>query len=187
MITLETPLYRQTFHFITFRGLWEKPCCCDISKLWALGHTIAGGGEFLNQKTQNICILFVQRRPNVFDVDPTLYKCYTYVLCLQGNQIALDHSIASIGGSTADMDGWLKMRVQMMVVSCSMLNTTEHISKGSSLLDSSTGGWQHRGCFFMVPYFLDKRWQLALCNHLPHQMKERVIIFSRGTGTFSSK
>ena len=29
----------------------------------------------------NICISIVQRRPNVFDVGPTLYKCYTNVLC----------------------------------------------------------------------------------------------------------
>ena len=34
------------------------------------------------QQTQNICITFIQRRPNVFDVGPTLYKCYTNVLCL---------------------------------------------------------------------------------------------------------
>ena len=32
-----------------------------------------------SQKTQNICKTFVQRRPNVFDVGPTLYKCYTNV------------------------------------------------------------------------------------------------------------
>ena len=32
--------------------------------------------------TQNICITFIQRRPNVFDVGPTLYKWYTHVLCL---------------------------------------------------------------------------------------------------------
>ena len=32
------------------------------------------------QPTQNICITFVQCRPNVFDVGPTLYKCYTSVL-----------------------------------------------------------------------------------------------------------
>ena len=31
-------------------------------------------------KTQNICIQFVQRRPNVFDVGPTLLKCYTNML-----------------------------------------------------------------------------------------------------------
>ena len=30
----------------------------------------------------DFCITFVQRRPNVFDVGPTLYKCYTNVLCL---------------------------------------------------------------------------------------------------------
>ena len=29
------------------------------------------------QQTQHICIAFVQRRTNVFDVGPTLYKCYT--------------------------------------------------------------------------------------------------------------
>ena len=34
------------------------------------------------QKTQNIRITFVQRRPNVFDVGPRLYKWYTNVLCL---------------------------------------------------------------------------------------------------------
>ena len=33
------------------------------------------------QQTQNICITFVQRLPNV---GPTLYKCYTNVLCLLG-------------------------------------------------------------------------------------------------------
>ena len=31
------------------------------------------------QRTQNICMSFVQRRPNVFDINPTLYKCYTNV------------------------------------------------------------------------------------------------------------
>ena len=31
-----------------------------------------------------ICITFVQRLPNVFDVGPTLYKCYTNVLRLLG-------------------------------------------------------------------------------------------------------
>ena len=36
------------------------------------------------QQAQNICITFVERRPNVFDVGSTLYKCYTNVLCLLG-------------------------------------------------------------------------------------------------------
>ena len=37
-----------------------------------------------SRQTQNFCITFVQRRPNVFNVGPTLYKCYTNVLCLLG-------------------------------------------------------------------------------------------------------
>ena len=37
-----------------------------------------------SKQTQNICITFIQRRPNVFDVGPTLYECYTNVLCLLG-------------------------------------------------------------------------------------------------------
>ena len=32
------------------------------------------------QQTQNICITFIQCRLNLFDVGPTLYKCYTNVL-----------------------------------------------------------------------------------------------------------
>ena len=37
-----------------------------------------------SQQAQHICTTFVQRRPNIFDVGPTLYKCYTNVLCLLG-------------------------------------------------------------------------------------------------------
>ena len=41
------------------------------------------------QQAQNMSITFIQcrtnvERPNVFDVGPTLYKCYTNVLCLLG-------------------------------------------------------------------------------------------------------
>ena len=36
------------------------------------------------QQTQNVCITFVQCRPNVFDAGPTLYKCHTNVLRLLG-------------------------------------------------------------------------------------------------------
>ena len=35
--------------------------------------------ESVTQQKQNICITFIQRRPNVFDVGPTLYKCYTNI------------------------------------------------------------------------------------------------------------
>ena len=40
--------------------------------------------ERTSQQTLHICITFVQRRPNVFDAGPTLYKNYTHVLCLLG-------------------------------------------------------------------------------------------------------
>ena len=35
-----------------------------------------------SQQTQNVFITFVQRRPNVFDVGPTLYKCYKKMFCI---------------------------------------------------------------------------------------------------------
>ena len=35
-------------------------------------------------QAQNMCIAFAQRRPNVFDVGPTLYECYTNVWRLRG-------------------------------------------------------------------------------------------------------
>ena len=36
----------------------------------------------INQQKQTISITFVQHQPNVSDVGPTLYKCYTNFLCL---------------------------------------------------------------------------------------------------------
>ena len=38
----------------------------------------------ISQQRQNICITFVQCWTNVEDVGPTLYKCYTNILCLLG-------------------------------------------------------------------------------------------------------
>ena len=37
-----------------------------------------------SQQTQNICTTFIQGQTNVFDVGPTLCKCYTNDLCLLG-------------------------------------------------------------------------------------------------------
>ena len=42
------------------------------------------------QQTQNICITFVQRRLNVFDVSPTLHKCHTNLLYLLGYQVSVE-------------------------------------------------------------------------------------------------
>ena len=41
---------------------------------------------------QNVCITFVQCWTNVEDVGPTLYKCYTNVLCLLGSWQKTPHS-----------------------------------------------------------------------------------------------
>ena len=45
------------------------------------------------QQTENICITFIQCWTNVEDVGPTLYKCYTSVLCLLG---ICAHEIVSV-------------------------------------------------------------------------------------------
>ena len=44
-----------------------------------------------SQQTQYICITVVQRRPNIFDVGPILYKCYTNVLRLLGSSFIHEH------------------------------------------------------------------------------------------------
>ena len=41
-----------------------------------------------SEKTQNICKTCVQRRPKVFDVGPTLYKCHTNVFAFTGLRAA---------------------------------------------------------------------------------------------------
>ena len=40
--------------------------------------------RYFSVNTKHLYIPFIQRRPNVLDVSPTLYKCYTDVLCLLG-------------------------------------------------------------------------------------------------------
>ena len=40
--------------------------------------------EKIAQQVQNICIQFIQCWTNVGDVGPTLFKCYTNLLCLLG-------------------------------------------------------------------------------------------------------
>ena len=54
---------------------------------WNKRYCYPGASILWSQQTQNICITFVQCRPNVSDVGPTLYKCYTNVLCLLGYYI----------------------------------------------------------------------------------------------------
>ena len=49
------------------------------------------------QQTQNIFLTFIQRRPNVFDVGPTLYKCYKmFCVCLLGGGGAVHRALVTI-------------------------------------------------------------------------------------------
>ena len=54
---------------------------------------------YISQQIQNICIPFKQRRTNVFDVGPTLYKCYTDVLCW------LEYTISHTGNRKCSKSG----------------------------------------------------------------------------------
>ena len=71
---------------IYLRILWMEWChaCAGAAGIdWGIKVTTKMEG--LPQQTQNICITIVQCWTNVGDAGPTLYKCYTNVLCLLGN------------------------------------------------------------------------------------------------------
>ena len=64
------------------------PCTICVLHMWIIEVYPKGNMKIfshLTSNTQNIFITFVQRRLNVFDVGPTLYKCFTNGLCLQGS------------------------------------------------------------------------------------------------------
>ena len=61
---------------------------------------------FVQRRPNGICTTFVQRRPNDFDAGPTLHKCYTHVLCLlrvryktiqQAEDLEVDQYIRPLG------------------------------------------------------------------------------------------
>ena len=63
--------------------LWCENLFCFIAERYSL-RIISLIARRYPQQTQKNCITFVQRRPNVFDVGPALYKCHTKVFCLMG-------------------------------------------------------------------------------------------------------
>ena len=69
------------------------------------------GNTTLSQQTQNIFITFIQRRSNVLDVGPALYKCYTNVLFLLGVQWVMSDSLLI----RAKYDDYLTSRVCYLV------------------------------------------------------------------------
>ena len=62
---------------LVFAGMY---CLSKVTNFVRIEH-------YQSQQTQNICITFVQRWPNVFDVGPTFHKCYANVLCLLDNTL----------------------------------------------------------------------------------------------------
>ena len=63
------------------------PLTAFFSTSSAVNRWVARGTHFsgtYNPVNTNICITLIQRRPNVFDAGPTLYKCYTIFFCLLG-------------------------------------------------------------------------------------------------------
>ena len=81
-------------------ALWERPdtvrSCKDDQRnriliKWAVTAACPLHSRFYwtaNPVNTNICITFVQCWSNVGDVGPTLYKCYTNVLCLMGSYVS---------------------------------------------------------------------------------------------------
>ena len=75
-------------------GIDLKPYSGNPMQIYAhVGHY---ANQDISSKTQNICITFVQRQPNVFDVGPILYKCYTNMLCLMGLHVMYQEHLIRI-------------------------------------------------------------------------------------------
>ena len=69
---------RRNQHFSVF-GI-DTNICLNTQRIYYISP--ASICLMTSQQTQSICIRFVQRRSNVFDVGPILYKYYANVLCL---------------------------------------------------------------------------------------------------------
>ena len=64
--------------FISLFSVWNKLSGDIITKIRKV-RNLYWDGYHTSLQTQNICITFIKRRPNVFDAGPALYKCYTNV------------------------------------------------------------------------------------------------------------
>ena len=75
--------WSQTKYSLGLNAYWPAPATLDqhLTYIGAVSACNRRQTSCYSQQTQNICITFVQRRPNVFDA---FYKCYTNVLCFLG-------------------------------------------------------------------------------------------------------
>ena len=58
-------------------SIFRDQSCWPVQMVVQLGGTRMLPDLAQHSKHKNICITFLQRRPKVFDVGPTLHKCYT--------------------------------------------------------------------------------------------------------------
>ena len=69
-----------TFKLWKLEALRNVDVVLETNLTSQLKYSMVNRNLLLTPANTNICITFVQRRPNVFDAGPTLYKCYTSVL-----------------------------------------------------------------------------------------------------------
>ena len=86
------------------------------------------------QANTNICIIFAQRRPNVFDVGPTLCKSYTNVLCL-----LCEWSVVTGHTLSYQVCGIYVSRVMTMIL-------LRHLTTFRSFVSQKTQMWQIGKC-----------------------------------------
>ena len=72
--------YHNQVYIIITRMMWRTKACLTP----ATTNVFPMPTKCWPSKRKTICITFVQCWTNVKDVGPTLYKCYTNVLCLLG-------------------------------------------------------------------------------------------------------
>ena len=75
--------WSQTKYSLGLNAHWQGPATLaqHLTDIWSVPACNRRQTSCYSKQTQNICITFVQRRPNVFDA---LYKWYTNVLCFLG-------------------------------------------------------------------------------------------------------
>ena len=101
------------------------------------------------QQRQNICLPFAQRRPSVFDVGPTFYKCYANVLCLLCNVLEAGTPLRQpercMGGSGHWIWLWRQLPCRDLTPRFCLLNSvpvnTKHLYNICTMLGQRRRRW----------------------------------------------
>ena len=125
------------------RQMWSNATYCHNENNVICIRLCLGGGPrvVVTQQTQNICIKFVQCWTNVEDVGPTLYKCYTNVLCLLGSTAAFH---ARVRGSVPGLGGFKEKKNVSSPSTCKTQYCGEPPWPRGSVLDLRPPGLEFR-------------------------------------------